>query len=601
MRIFPVVPALARIALSCAAACVAAVTAPVAGAAVVETLTTSPGPARTVVAAGITHERQVRDGGQVVHVIRAQPNGRTALTPALAAGSTTSRGQLTDAVAARQDAAGVVAGVNGDFFNYDTGNPSGVLMIDRALIAEPEASRSSLLIRQDGLLDAAVVALQGRWRAVDRTGELVFRDRTFQGINRSPQRSAEAILYTTGYGALTTPTGSSLWEARIRLDDPAAVPTPGVPLSGTVISTGAGGTTIGQGHVVLTGVGSSGRTLSGDLALGRRIDITPGLVTMPDSAPLAPEVVSAVGGGPLLVRDGAAISKAGEGLSSSQTDTRTARTAVGQTAAGTLLLVTAEGPVQGSPGVTAAEQADLMAGLGARVAVAMDAGGSAQMALGTRSLVSWGGTPRSLSDVVLLSYAGLRLEELPARISPNADRVDDTTTATVRTPVAGRVTLKISRRNGRPSRTLWQGDLGGSSAAATIDPRKLRLPDGIYNVTARMQPADGGPLQSQNRRLIVDGTLGSLSARPSGKGAGARLTVGFRLSRSARVSVVVRNSAGAVVANLARGKAHRAGRHTITWNRRIKGRPASGQFRVEVIAAGALGRSGLVREIRLRG
>ncbi len=126
------------------------------------------------------------------------------------------------------------------------------------------------------------------------------------------------------------------------------------------------------------------------------------------------------------MRDGRPIADAGEGLTASQTDQRTARTAVGQTQGGTFLLVTAEGPAQGSRGITAAEQAQLMADLGARVAVAMDAGGSAQMNLGTRPVMDWGASPRSLSTVVALDSRGLSLDEIPRRVTPNADRVDDT-------------------------------------------------------------------------------------------------------------------------------------------------------------------------------
>lgn len=579
---------------------IAAALAPTAAAGPVSTLPTTKEPRVATIAPGITHERVVRAGGQVVHVVRGRPGPRVSIAPALAGGSPTARGQLTSAVAARQDTTGAVAGVNGDFFNYDTGNPSGLLMIGGQIISEPEASRSSLIMRSDGLLDAAVVALQGRWQASDPAGELRFGTRTFQGINRSPQRGAEAILYTTGYGNVATPAGTSLWEARVRLDADVA-PQSGVPMTGTVISTATGGgTTIGRGHVVLTGVGSSGRTMARDLDTGRRITITPGLVSLPDLQPLAAEAVNAVGGGPRLVRDGTAVYDHGEGLTGGQLNSRTARTAVGQTQDGTLLLVTAEGPVQGSPGITAREQADLLVDLGARVAVAMDAGGSAQLALGTEQAVSWGGTPRSLADVILLSYHGLRLEPLPPRISPNADRVDDSVVATVRTPVGGRVTVDVAHRTGRPTRHLWKGDLGGSSARVRIDPRKLRLKDGIYTVSARLTPVDGGPEMVQRQRLIVDRTLGSLSARPSGRGAKARLAVRFRLSRGARVTVQVRDEgSGRVVARLARGRALSAGTQTLTWNRRIGRARASGRYSVEVIASGAFGRSGLVRSVSL--
>jgi hypothetical protein len=299
------------------------------------------------------------------------------------------------------------------------------------------------------------------------------------------------------------------------------------------------------------------------------------------------------------VRDGVPVENAGEGLSSAQTGSRTARTAVGQARDGTILLVTAEGPVQGSLGITAAEQARLMADLGARVAVAMDAGGSAQMALGTRPLVASAGTPRSLATMFTLDYRGLQLDETPDRISPNADRVADSLLLTARTPVAGRVRVAIAHRTGRPARVLWAGDLGGSSARVLVDPRKLRLPDGIYVLIARMAPADGGRDMQVRRRLIVDRTLGALTARPSGRGPRARLTVGFRLQRPARVSVRVRNSAGRVVSVLARNRPARAGTTRLVWNRRDRGRPVAGTHRVEVIAASALGRSGLVRSVVL--
>ena len=471
-------------------------------------------------------------------------------------------------------------------------------MIDGALVKEPEPSRSALLLRDDGALDAAVMSLVGRWRSVDVTGVRRFPERTFQGVNRSAQREAEAILYTAGYGRLQTPRGSSLYEVRVRLDRPGPL-RPGAEVTGVVIDArGGGGMTIGAGHAVLTGVGSSGRTIARELEPGRRIALTPGLATAPDGAPLPPEVIAAVGGGPLLVRDGLAVTAAGEGFSSAQTDSRTARTAVGQRADGTLLLVTAEGYLQGSPGITVAEQARLMVELGARVAVAMDAGGSAQMALGTRPVVRWP-APRSLATAVALTYRGLIVDETPRRISPNGDRVDDAAAVTVRTPIAGRVRVGIAHRSGRPSRALWAGTLGPSSAQVIVDPRRLRLPDGVYVIAARMV-TDEGVTMEQRRPLVVDRTLAALTARPVGRGARQRLVVGFRLLRPARVDAVVRNSAGRVVARLAAGRPMRAGRAALAWNGRVAGRPATGTFRVEVVARGPLGPSGLAREATLR-
>ncbi|CAN0505888.1 unnamed protein product, partial [Phaeothamnion confervicola] len=157
------------------------------------------------VAPGIGYQRLVEGGGEVVQIIRAAPSPRVSLAPVLAGGSPTQRGSLAGAVAARLDA-GAVAGINGDFFNTTTNDPSGVLLLGGELIHEPEASRSALVLTPGGGLDAVILSLQGRFQAFDPTGAVQYPIRTFSGINRPAKRGSETILYTTGYGALTTPT-----------------------------------------------------------------------------------------------------------------------------------------------------------------------------------------------------------------------------------------------------------------------------------------------------------------------------------------------------------------------------------------------------------
>ena len=551
-------------------------------------------PSVTEVAPGVSYQREIADGS-VVHVVRAAPSPRVSLAPVLAGGAPTTRGSLTGAVTARLDQ-GVVAGINGDFFNTTTSDPSGVLLIGGELIHEPEASRSSLVFLPGGGLDTPTLALQGRYQAIDPAGAVTYPQRTISGINRPAKRGSEAILYTTGYGSLTTPVAGSRFEVRVRLDDPGPLQ-PNQPRGGTVIASGSGGgMTIGAGNMVVTGVGSAGATLAADLPLGRRVGITPGLLSLPAGA------ADAIGGGPVLVRDGTAITRAGEGFSSAQTDQRTSRSALGRTADGTTLLVTAEGPSQGSPGMTVAQQALLMKSLGARTAIAMDAGGSAQLAVRDRLVIPWS-YPRSLSDVVLLSYDGVTVEPLPFRLSPNADRVDDAVTAVVRAPRAGATRVSVARRTGRPSRLLWQGRLGPGAAAVRLDPKRLRLSDGVYYVVARHTGDDGAETE-ERRRVIFDRTLSSLNARTrtvkKGKAVARLLDVRFRLLRPARATARVLRSDGSPVVTLASGRPLRAGAQVVSWNRRVRRALVSGEVQVTVEARSAFGTSGLVRGVTLK-
>ena len=134
------------------------------------------------------------------------------------------------------------------------------------------------------------------------------------------------------------------------------------------------------------------------------------------------------------MQNGRAITSAGEGFTSSQLDGHTARTAVGQTADGTVLLVTSEGPQQGSRGTPWPSRPSLMAGLGARTAIGMDSGGSALMAIGDRLVIPWS-SERPISDALVVDYGGVQLSAPAAKISPNRDGVDDSTQTVVHTPL----------------------------------------------------------------------------------------------------------------------------------------------------------------------
>ena len=552
-------------------------------------------PAITEVAPGIGFQRAVQANGQVLDVLRAAPSPRVSLAPVEPGGSPVTRGLLTSAVAARLNS-GAVAGINGDFFNLTTNQPSGVLMINGELIRDPEASRSSLVMLPAGAIGVLKLAFQGRFQAIDPTGAVKYPQRTILGVNRPPQRGAETLLYTSAYGAATTPTGPSRYEISIRLD--AAGPIlAGQTRTGTVVAAGSGGgTPITPGNVVISGVGSSGPPLVTGFPLGQAVSFTPAILSLPAGA------LNAIGGGPALVQNGRAIPNAGEGFTNAQLGARTARSAVGQAADGTTLFVTLEGPDQGSPGMTVAEQANLMQSLGAVTAIATDAGGSAQLAVRNQLMIPWA-QPRALADVVVMSYQGITVESLPFRLSPNGDGVDDTATAIFRSPLSGPTKVSVARTTGRPARDIWQGTLGPGAASSRINPLTLKFADGPYVVVATQTAADGS-VTEQRRRVIFDRTIGFLTARPTtskvGKKVVPRLDIGFRLARKARVTVRIRTSAGTPIATLVSGRTLKPGRQSISWNRTVKGKVVSGDVQVTAESRTAFGTSGLVRSVTLK-
>ncbi|WP_380174117.1 phosphodiester glycosidase family protein [Kineococcus sp. DHX-1] len=254
-------------------------------------------------------------------------------------------------------AAGAVAAVNGDFFDIDrTGTPDGPVVLDgRAVKASADPQWA---VGLDG--DA------GGWRG--RVGRVVLQGTATLGGRSFPLAAlctrtvpADAlVLFGPAWGAgdrsLTTAGGV---ELEVRGGVVTAVRAPGsvpVPADGGVLV--ASGTVAGAltGTPVGTPVTTDVRVLddalpagSGGFAVGARLE---------------------------LVRDGALAPI--DGTDPTWAALR-ARTAVGWTASGDLLLLTVEGGTARSVGVTAVETARRMLDAGALGAVMLDGGGSAQL------------------------------------------------------------------------------------------------------------------------------------------------------------------------------------------------------------------------------
>src|SRR5262249_10946135 len=117
---------------------------------------------------GVTYESGVQfttHGPVAINVLRGpRPGGLTTLEPVLSNGTIVGPAPPTS-MEVRQRPTATAAGVNGDYFAFATGKPSGVLMRDSQLVAPPNAGRASAGIRTDGALDVRRVAFAGTWRA----------------------------------------------------------------------------------------------------------------------------------------------------------------------------------------------------------------------------------------------------------------------------------------------------------------------------------------------------------------------------------------------------------------------------------------------------
>lgn len=539
---------------------------------------------------GVTYERLARPG-QVVHIVRVIQGPRISIRPVLTGGAPSQRGRLTNAMRARLGD-GAVVGVNGDYFNLDSAYPSGLLMVGGELVSEPEPTRSALLFPASGQLVTVMVALTGTWQASDPTLPTQPPSRTFAGVNRPAERANETLVFTSRYGTLT-PTGPDRVDALITLDPPGIVGA-NTPITGTVQGVfPGGGSGIAAGRLIISGAGAGRDEIIADLPAGRRVAVNMGLAGVPAG------LTDAIGGGPTLVQDGVPITGVTEGFTSGQIRSRTSRTAIGQTADGTILLVTVEGPIQSSRGMTMAEQAALLASLGARTAVGMDGGGSALMSIRDKLVTPWA-SERAISNAVVVSYDGVQLSAPAPFISPNGDGVAERTVTTARATTKGTVRITLANPNGRAVKMLYAGPLGPAGRKITLAQSTLRAKDGRYRVIARFVPGDGSGATAQSQNVTVDRTLGFLRLRKTGKAPATKVQIGFKLAKAARTTIVVRDAKGGSVKLIFRKRIIRAGARTVTYDLKRAGKPLKpGVYTVSVSVTTKQGESTLSGRVRV--
>jgi hypothetical protein len=487
--------------------------------------------------------------------------------------------------------------VNGDFFNFNTGAPSGILMRESQVASPPSGDRSSAGITTDGTLDVRRISFFGTWQGAGTK-------RTFSTFNESPPTNGTA-LYTQAWG----PTSPAVPGATALILFPFPAPVPNADLIATVaeVRTGGGPVPIPIGGAVLVGTGSAAAVLATEGPVGQQI--TSRLIFKPEW----PNVVSAIGGGPQIVRNGAAVFRAGETFTPLQLGARAPRTGLGQLADGRIILVAVDGrQPEYSVGLTNFELAQTMVRLGAVTAMALDGGGSTTMAFDGTLLNRPSGSERPISTALLFEYTGVFVQPTVAVVSPDGDGISDRQTLRYKLVRPATTTVTLTAPDGVVAFTATRERQPGSFAVPFPPVAAPPVPLGVaatppVNGRWKLQVAavdDLGQPSEMTQAFTVNTTLGFLATAPRKlflPPGGRDLGITWKQSRPARVVVTVETPAGEVVRTLAR-RVYPVGTPALAWNGldRTKKAVKGGTYVVRVTAKNALGTIELSKPVRVQ-
>ena len=531
-----------------------------------------------------------------------RPGGTTTLAPALSNETLTGTETLTS-MERRTAASATSAGVNGDFFELKSGLPSGVLMRDGQVASPPSDARSSAGVSTDGTLDVRRVSFAGTWQGAGARHVLT-------RFNR-PLTSAGIALYTDAWGP-TTPAAPGA-TAAILFPFPAAVPNSDLTAPVGELRAGGAPVPIPLGGAVLVARGTASiAALSAEAPVGQ--PVISRLLFKPDW----PGVVSAIGGGPEIVRDGAAVFRAGELFTTGQIAPRAPRSAVGQLADGRIVLVAVDGRQPGySSGMTNFELAQTLVRLGAVTGMALDGGGSTTMAFDGTLLNRPSGTERPISTALLFQYTGVFVQPAVAVVSPDGDGVAERQSLRFKVVRPSTATVTLTRPDGT---TAFEetDDRAPGTYRIPFPPPATPAPTSPETLSRRVDapPANGrwklavtatddiGQPSSMEQTFTVNTTVGFLSTSPRKlllPPAGRNLVIGWKQTRAARVVVTIETRGGEIVRTLAR-RSYPAGSRKLVWNGLDRQRKAvkGGWYVVRVAAKNGLGPIELSRDVRVQ-
>ncbi len=530
----------------------------------------------------ITDVRSVGGSRVVFHVVRGpKPGGLYDLQPVLsnnAVAGLETLGSMQRRLRARAN----VVGVNGDFFAPATGSPSSLFMRNNVLFSGPHEHRASLGIGLDGLLRVAPIGFAGSFNIGSSPTHNI------KEFNRPLASAPGFALFSRSWGA-RTPAVRRVREVIIK---DIGRTFPNRDRSGRIVKVVRGsGHAIPSGGAVLQARGWSRDLVSSEASPGLAMTFRLGLESWWDG------VEDAIGGGPELVRGGVAVYRPGdEWFSSYQLDLRHPRTAVGQLPGGRIILLVADGRSKRSHGLTMNQLANAMVYYGAERAMALDGGGSSELAFNANVLNHPSdGRERSLSNSLQLLYIGAYARK-PRRsvFSPNGDGYKDTQRLYAKFVRTSDVHLQLVRPN---DSVKWDYRARRDPGVFTKRLRSHDLAEGRWRWIVAGTDMHGRESRMV-RRFRVNNTLGflDLSTRTMRvrKNRGGHLRIGFRLTHAADVRVSIAHRGRTIRTLVAQDGLARNG-YAVIWNGRNRAGKVvrGGRFAAVVRADNSFGRVGL--------
>jgi hypothetical protein len=539
--------------------------------------------AATAIFPGVTYQHVLRftpHGAVSLHIVRGpRPVGRYALQPVLSNGTIVGRERVSSM---ERDVASHVSsiGVNGDFFNWNGGWPTGILMRNGALDHQPHPQRSSLGIDASGTLHVDRVSLDSTWQGTSVAHPL--------NTLNDPVAANQVGLYTPAWGPATPAAGANAVTAVLANVPPTV---PGTQITGQVTLIGDGSPTrIPPGGAVLVARGRTAPTLLNEVVEGTTVRVGLALSPWPSG------IVSAVGGGPLLVRGGRSVVDTSEALAPVQLYGDDPRTAVGQRADGGIVLVVVDGRQRGSVGMTNSELARELLRLGCVTGMALDSGGSSTVAL-EGHVLNHPSDPtgeRPVGEALLLTYTGVYVPAPSAPVlSPNGDGVGDRERLAYKLVRPSTVTASLVAPDGA-ERQVFAGARAAGRYSFSWDGSGAAEGDWRWRVTA---VDDVGQTTKAERPFRLDRTLGFVAAAAGRK----RVAVRLALTRPADVRVTILGPFGDALRRLHPGDL-RAGQKRLRFSARdARGRRlAPGTYTLTVAATSSVGTTRQSVRLRVR-